>query len=103
MKRSSVILLIAGLTSTLALSGQSVPVPPDPHELATGPVQIPSTPSERAAALSLLERARQNAEMHVPGGSPFNIRISFNATGAGNTFSGPGSMTELWFSGRQWR
>ena len=103
MTRSFAILSVAILGCAVGVRAQGVPLPPDPHELATGHVQVPSTPSERAAALSLLERAKQNAEVHAPGGSPFNIRISFNSTGAGNTFSGPGSMTELWFSGRQWR
>ena len=34
----------------------TAPVPPDPHELVTGPVQIAALPSDREAALSLLRR-----------------------------------------------
>jgi len=38
----------------------------------------------------------------MPGGAPFNIKIAFNASGD-TSFTGPGTITELWYSGRQWR
>jgi hypothetical protein len=103
MQFSSVFLLTTVLGGAVIAAGsESVPVPSDPHELVTGTVQVPSTPADRATAFGLLERARQNADMHMPGMSPFNVKINFNATGDG-AFTGPGSITELWFSGRQWR
>ncbi|HEY3739849.1 MAG TPA: energy transducer TonB [Bryobacteraceae bacterium] len=90
------------ISAGLCFGADSLPVPADPHELVTGPVQIASTPADRAAAFGLLERAKQNADMHMLGMSPFNVKINFSASGS-STFNGPGTITELWFSGRQWR
>ena len=103
MQLKCVLVLFSTLISAgLGFSAESLPVPTDPHELVTGPVQIASTPAERAAAFGLLERAKQNADMHMPGAAPFNVKVNFNANGSG-AFTGPGTISELWFSGRQWR
>lgn len=103
MQPKCVLVLFSTIISAgLAFSAESVPVPTDPHELASGPVEVASTPAERAAAFGLLERAKQNADMHMPGGAPFNVKVNFTASGSG-AFTGPGTITELWFSGRQWR
>jgi len=52
---------------------QVAPIPNDPLELATGPVQIADTADKRAAVLALLERARQNDNLHAPAGAPFHL------------------------------
>jgi hypothetical protein len=80
----------------------SVPIPPDPREPITGPIQVPATPADRATALSLLERARQNSNMHIQGSAPFHLRASFVASGNG-AFTGSGELTETWLSGQRWR
>ncbi len=80
----------------------SVPVPPDPHEPINGAIQVPATPADRAAALSLLERARQNSNMHIRGTPPFSLRASFVA-GGNVTYTGSGELTETWLSGQRWR
>jgi hypothetical protein len=77
------------------------PIPADPHELVTGPAQLPATPAERAAALNLLERARQNGDMHVAGSAPFILKAQFTSTGS--VYTGPGEITETWLNGRNWR
>jgi hypothetical protein len=73
------------------------PVPADPHELVTGMAQVLSDPADRASAMALLERAKQNSDMHMPGGSPFDLKMALKAN------SGMGEVTETWLSGRSWR
>jgi hypothetical protein len=76
---------------------QIAPVPPDSFELVTGATQIPSTPEERSAVLALVERARQNADLHAAGSAAFSLQVSFNASG--NVLAtGAGEMEETWFS-----
>jgi Gram-negative bacterial TonB protein C-terminal len=73
------------------------PVPSDPFELVTGATKVPSTPEERAAVLNLLERARQNADLHAAGSAPFSLHVSFNASG-NVAYKGSGDMEESWFA-----
>jgi beta-lactamase regulating signal transducer with metallopeptidase domain len=80
----------------------SVPLPPDPHELVTGAVRVVATPADRAAALSLLDRARQNGNSHAAGTPPFRFDVSFNAGGP-SAYTGTGALTETWLSGQSWR
>src|ERR1051325_8354183 len=93
-------LLCIGLIS--AQTKQVAPVPGDPLELATGPASIADTPEKRSAILNLLERARQNNNLHVKGMNPFALKASFNSSGsAGN--SEFGVLEESWLSGATWR
>ncbi|MBV9498161.1 MAG: hypothetical protein JO138_02190 [Acidobacteriaceae bacterium] len=98
------LLVILGLGSTAfaQLARQSAPVPADPLELAMGPVEVADTADKRAAILALLERARQNNNLHAPGSAPYRLRVSFNATGT-PSLSGPGEMEEIWLAGDKWR
>ncbi len=73
------------------------PVLPDRYEPVTGPVYIPETPAERASAFTLLERALQNSDMHMPGPPPFRLDVSFNASG-NVSYTGAGKVTETWIS-----
>jgi beta-lactamase regulating signal transducer with metallopeptidase domain len=79
-----------------------VPVPADGQEPVTGPIQIPATPAERAAALALLERARQNSDMHIGGTPSFQLDATFLASGNVN-YVGSGAISETWMSGQRWR
>lgn len=76
------------------------PVPADPHELVTGTAQFASSPQDRAATMALLERARQNGDLHMVGGSPFSLKTTINVASGSQT--GTGQVTETW-NGRQWR
>jgi len=96
----SLIALCAG--SVTAQTKQVAPVPGDPLELATGPATIADTPEKRSAILNLLERARQNNNLHVSGMNPFDLKASFNSSGS-NENSGPGVLEESWLSGATWR
>ena len=81
---------------------QMAPVPPDSLELVTGATQVPDTPEERSAVLTLLERARQNSDLHAAGSAAFDLRVTFNASG--NVLAtGAGEMEETWFSPANWR
>lgn len=78
------------------------PVPADPHELATGVIKILDQTDQRATVLGLIERARQNSDLHAPAGHPFDLKVSFEA--AGNLAqTGPGQMEEIWLQPYQWR
>ena len=99
-----VVLILSALCASFvnAQTKQLAPVPGDPLELATGPAMIADTPEKRSAILNLLERARQNNNLHVVGTNPFDLKASFNSSGsAGN--SGPGVLEESWLSGATWR
>ena len=79
-----------------------VPPPMDGQEPVTGTIQFPTTPADRAAALSLLERARQNSDMHIGGTPPFQLDATFLASGNVN-YVGSGAVSETWMSGQRWR
>jgi len=85
-----------------AQTKQLAPVPGDPLELATGPATVADTPEKRSAILNLLERARQNNNLHVAGMKPFDLKVSFNSSGSAEN-SGPGVLEESWLSGATWR
>ncbi len=95
------ILPILVLSGSLFAQNKVAPVPADPHELVTGMAQVLSTPADRANAMTLLERAKQNSDMHMPGGAPFDLKMALNVNGG--TQTGMGEITETWFSGRTWR
>ncbi len=90
------------LTSGATLGAAIGPVPPDPHELVTGAVQVVASPADHAATLYLLERARQNSLTHNPGMQPYRFSASFNATGS-TADNGSGELTEIWMNGQMWR
>jgi hypothetical protein len=74
------------------------PVPADPYEIVTGPTQVLDDGESRSVALSGLERARQNANLHAPGSAPYRLNVSIDAKGYGSA-----RMEEVWMSGSMWR
>src|SRR5689334_13544411 len=99
---AALILITLGAGFATAQTKRVAPVPADPLELATGPATIADTPEKRNAILNLLERARQNNNLHVNGMKPFDLKASFDSSGSvGN--SGPGILEESWLSGATWR
>ena len=89
--------LLLALGGVVSAQNKVAPIPADPHEVVTGMAQVMSTPADRTNAMSLLERAKQNSDMHMPGAPPFALKIAFN------TQRGMGEITETWLSGRNWR
>ncbi len=96
--RRLVPLLLFSAICSVELFAQSVrptaPIPNDPLELATGPVDLADTPAKRTAGLALLEQARQNFNLRAPGSAPYDIKVSFNAIGT-SQYAGPGEMEEM--------
>jgi len=92
----------AALLALLLSNAVAQTVPADPLELATGAITTAQTGDARASLIALLERARQNNNLHVAGGAPFDMRVSFTASG-GTSYSGPGTLEEMWLGERQWR
>jgi hypothetical protein len=86
-----------------ALGPAVASLPYDPLELATGPTAVPDTPESRALLLNLRERARQNRAMHMPGMSPFTLKVSFNSVGGDSHNQGYGELEETWLNGQTWR
>jgi hypothetical protein len=76
---------------------QLAPVPSDSLELVTGATRVPGTPQERARALDLVERARQNSDLSTPGGPAYTLKVNFTASG-NVQFTGSGEMEETWIS-----
>lgn len=92
------------LLSTVCVSQQLplAPVPADPHELVTGVIKVLDETDQRASVLGLIERARQNSDLHAPAGHPFDLKVSFEAAGD-VAQTGSGQMEEIWLEVRKWR
>lgn len=86
--------LLAG-AGTCQKNSEVAPVPSDPLELVTGATRVPGTPQERAHALGLVERARQNSDLSTPGGPAYTLKVNFTASG-NVQFTGSGEMEETW-------
>jgi hypothetical protein len=98
--RVLVLIGVSGATIVVRATSPAEPVPSDPLELATGPVQVADTPEKRGAALGLLELARENHNLHR--GPAFTLKASFESFGT-SAYTGPGRLEETWLSGRNWR
>ena len=79
-----------------------VPIPGDPLELATGRATIADTPEKRSTILNLLERARQNNNLHMNGMNAFDLKVSFNSTGPA-AYAAAGDLEESWLSNATWK
>jgi hypothetical protein len=95
--------VFASATVAIAQTPLAVaPVPSDPLELATGPTKVLNTPQDRSAVLELMERARQNFDMQAAGTPPYQLKVSFEASGR-VAYTGPGDMEETWLSAQHWQ
>jgi hypothetical protein len=86
------------LTSAGAARGQAMAlaaVPDSPLELVNGSARAVITPEGRDMAMDLLARARQNMTLHAAGVPPFQMKVSFTASGD-SQFEGDGTMEEIY-------
>lgn len=92
------------LLSALSFSQQLpiAPVPSDPHELVSGTIKVLDETDQRATVLGLIERARQNNDLHAPAGHAFDLKVSFEAAGD-VARTGKGQMEEIWLEPAKWR
>jgi hypothetical protein len=110
--------ILKGVRLLIAMAGMPVstfcqvaalkvaPVPNDPLEMVSGPVQVVSTPEERDAILGLLSRARVNYSLR--GSSKgYDLKVSFTVNSGGETeYDGAWEMEEIYgprmgFAGQQ--
>lgn len=78
------------------------PVPFDPNESVTGGLKTLTNPQERAAALELLDHARQNYTFYGPHSPAFTMKVSFASSGQ-SQYEGSGTMQETWVGrGDRW-
>ncbi|HEX3748121.1 MAG TPA: hypothetical protein VHW09_29530 [Bryobacteraceae bacterium] len=75
---------LAGTAAFGQMAPRVAPVPPDPLELATGPVELANTPESRDAALQLLARARQQFALRSTS-QAFDLKASFHVNSQGQT------------------
>ncbi len=86
------------LMNAPAARGQAMPlaaVPDTPLELVNGSARALITPEARDVAMDLLARARQNVTLHAAGVPPFQMKVSFTASGS-SQFEGDGTMEEIY-------
>ena len=76
-----------------SILGQTNPPPQDPHEMVTREPLILTKPADRSVALDLLDRARENYNLHEIQ-APFILKVSFETSGQSNN-EGQGSMEEI--------
>ena len=72
------------------------------EEPRLGTIELASSPGARAAVLGLLERAKQNNDLHIAGTPPFHLEASFDASGSVQHV-GAGTLSQTWLSGQRWR
>jgi hypothetical protein len=84
-----------------AVFAQTNPPPPDPHEMVTRQPRVLTKPADRSAALGLLDRARENHDLHGIS-APYALKVSFETNGAAQA-EGAGTMEELSDGRSHWR
>ena len=104
LRRLSVLLSCLAITciAVCQTPPQVAPVPRDPLEPSTGATFVPDTPQQRASVLALVERARQNSDLHMATMPPFALKVSFTSGGQ-SQYTGAGDLEQTWLSGRMWR
>jgi|SRR5271165_3565510 len=94
-------LCAASLACAPAVFAQTNPPPPDPHEMVTRDPRTLTKPSDRSAALDLLDRARHNYNLHDVA-VPYALKVSFESNGMAET-EGAWTMEEISDGGPHWR
>src|SRR5277367_4507397 len=87
--------LLAAIPAARAQAMPLAAVPDSPLELVTGSARALITPEDRDAAMDLLARARLNISLHAAGVPPYEMKVSFTASG-GAKFEGDGTMEEIY-------
>ncbi len=111
-RRASILLITTAVSAAIQAQPQqpapkriderTLAMPPMPGELVTASATAATAPNDRAAAFALIDRAAQNAKMHLRTMSPYLLKVSFTA-GGGVSQTGSGEMTEFWQNGQNWQ
>jgi hypothetical protein len=89
------------LVFSSTILAQTNPPPADPHEMVTRDPRTLTKPAERSAALDLLDRARQNYNLHDIS-TPYALKVSFETNGAAQ-MEGEWAMQEFSDGASHWR
>jgi hypothetical protein len=84
-----------------AILAQTNPPPKDPHEMVTRQPRVLAKPADRAAALDLLDRARQNFNLSDIS-TPYTLNVSFETNGPMQS-EGRGTVDEVSQGADHWR
>jgi hypothetical protein len=95
----STILALTVLHQTIF--AQTNPPPSDSHEMVTREPRTLTKPADRSAALDLLDRARQNFNLHDIS-TPYALKVSFETNGAAE-MEGEWTMEEISGGESHWR
>jgi hypothetical protein len=82
--------------------GPTAPIPSDAHELATGPTQVATAPSEASSILALIERAREKSDLTYEGSAPFILDVTFDVSSP-TAATVSGKIQETWFDPKRWQ
>jgi hypothetical protein len=93
--------LLAASLFCLPATAQTNGPPTDPHELVTREPRTLTKPADRSAALDLLDRARQNYNLHDIS-TPYALKVSFETNGAAQ-MEGEWTMEEISDGAARWR
>ncbi|HUC52946.1 MAG TPA: hypothetical protein VMR90_02810 [Candidatus Cybelea sp.] len=91
----------AFLVCASTVFGQTNPPPFDAREMVTHEPHTLTKPAERNAALDLLDRAKQNYNLHDIT-TPYALKVSFETNGTTQS-EGVGAMEEVSDGGSHWR
>jgi hypothetical protein len=86
---------------SFTILAQTNPPPADPHEMVTRQPRTLTKPADRSAALDLLDRARQNYNLHDIS-TPYALKVSFETNGTAQ-YEGEWTMEQLSDGGSHWR
>jgi hypothetical protein len=105
--RTLLLIALAALLPAPALSQskfQTTPIPSDPFELATGPIEVVDSPEERVNLRRLFEHARHNYQIQSAG-QGFELKVSFLVDSEGQMqYDGMWNLDETFRPGlgRRW-
>jgi Gram-negative bacterial TonB protein C-terminal len=102
MLRSLAVACVLFAFSAFAQNLRMAPIPTSQYELVKPPIRVLGETDQRATILGLIERARQNSDLHAPGGHPYLLKATFEASG-NVAFTGSGRLEELWYGPGMWR
>jgi hypothetical protein len=95
-------LLLIAAVGTLCQGGapRTAPIPNDPLEIVSGPIQVVDTPADRDAILNLLNRARSSYALRGDGPG-YDLKVSFDVDSGGETqYDGAWEMEEIYGPGQ---
>ncbi|MGA3202485.1 MAG: hypothetical protein ABSF12_08320 [Bryobacteraceae bacterium] len=92
-------LWLAASGLSLAAFGQTAlkmaPIPSDPLEIVTGPIQVVDTPAGRQSVVQLLARARKNYALESAGRG-YQLKVNFTVNSGGETdYDGAWEMEDV--------